>query len=181
MKTLILTVEELTAFGVSKQAVYKAKQNRRISLKNGRLDALKALGRLKKNRDPTKPDALIKALELAVAERGATPAEPEAESAPNPSEGESYFSARERRERAEADIKELEAGKMRGDLLPTADVQAAWSEMVISARAILLALPARLAQKLSMESDPINCEQAMREVIDQALGQLSRHELGDAS
>lgn len=181
MKAIILTVEELTAYGVSKQAVYKAKANRRISLTDGRLDALKALAKLKKNQDPTKPDALIRALELALADKGASPAEPEAERGSKSTEGESFFAARERKERALADIHEMEAAKMRKALIDAGDAERAWGGMIAAARSQLLALPANLAQKMAMESDQITCEEILKDAVCRALTELSRYRPGDES
>ena len=176
MKAIILTVEELTAYGVSKQAVYKAKANRRISIKDGRLDALKALAKLKKNQDPTKPDALIRALELALADKGAPAESPKADrEEPNPSEAETFFAARERKERAMADIQEMEAGKMRKELVNAIDVERVWSGMIAAARSQLLALPANLAHKVAMESDQITCEEILKDAVYRVLTELSKY------
>ena len=181
MKAIILTVEELTAYGVSKQAVYKAKANRRISIKDGRLDALKALAKLKKNQDPTKPDALIRALELALADKGATPAEsPTADKEePDTGGGETFYAARERKERAMADIQEMEAGKMRKELVNAIDVERVWSGMIAAARSQLLALPANLAHKVAMEADQITCEEILKDAVYRVLTELSKHRTGE--
>jgi hypothetical protein len=181
LKAIILTVEELTAYGISKQAVYKAKAARRISLKNGRLDPLKALAKLRKNQDPTKPDALIKALELALADRGASPAEPEAERDSKPTEAESFFAARERKERALADIHEMEAAKMRKELIGAADAERVWAGMIAAARSQLLALPTNLGHKLAMESDQIACVEILRDAVYRVLTELSRYRPGEES
>jgi len=109
----------------------------------------------------------------------APPAEP-SEAADGEAGPEDFFASRARKERALADLRQMEAAQKRGDLLPTADVEAAWSEMVISARAILLGLPARLAQKMALETDRVNVEEILRDEIYRALSELSTHEL-DAS
>lgn len=59
-----------------------------------------------------------------------------------------YGIERARLVKARADLAEMEAARMRGDLILAADVIAAWTEVVALMRARLLALPDKIAPQL---------------------------------
>ncbi len=57
---------------------------------------------------------------------------------------------RDRLNAAQADLAEVRAAKMRGELVERAAVVAEWSRIVIDLRAGLLALPSRLGSRLGL-------------------------------
>jgi hypothetical protein len=67
----------------------------------------------------------------------------------DPTRGESYASAQARKESALADLREMEAARERGELLPRDEVAQAWGEMISSARSTLLQLGAKLAPRIT--------------------------------
>lgn len=56
--------------------------------------------------------------------------------------------ARRRREVAQAELRELELGEKRRELLPAADVHAVWAEQLAALRDRFMNLPERLAEEL---------------------------------
>lgn len=71
---------------------------------------------------------------------------------------------------AQAEQVQLKNAKMRGELIPAADVVATWSGLVADARQRLLAIPSRLGAKLAL---PRQTVAAMDEEIRAALTALA--------
>ncbi len=71
---------------------------------------------------------------------------------------------------AQAEQVELKNAKMRGELIPAADVAATWSGLVADARQRLLAIPSRLGAKLALSRQTVA---AMDEEIRAALQALA--------
>lgn len=55
---------------------------------------------------------------------------------------------RDRLNAAQADLAEVRAAKMRGELVPVAEVESAWAAMLLEVRAGLLAIPDRVGARL---------------------------------
>ena len=70
-----------------------------------------------------------------------------------------------RRARADADIAEMRRDQQRGELVAAADVVSAWASLIQAARAELLALPARVCDRISGQSD----SRVVRHMLDQAI------------
>ena len=64
----------------------------------------------------------------------------------------------------------------RKELLPSRDVEETWSKRVMNVRARLLALPGKLAPQAAVESDPVEVEKVAKELIYEALTELSEGE-----
>jgi hypothetical protein len=124
--------------GVSGVAVHKAVKSGKINLVDGRIDqatADKQWAQRVQARVPSLAD-------------GGKPAKVDA-----PPSGDSpanYFEERARRERAMADQAEMEAAKMRGDLVPVEDVKRQWAIEASRQREAWLQLADRLAPLLEM-------------------------------
>ncbi len=56
---------------------------------------------------------------------------------------------------AQAELAEIRAAKMRGELVPAAAVEAEWCSALADLRAALLALPARLGAKLALSREGV--------------------------
>lgn len=76
-----------------------------------------------------------------------------------------YGTERARLVKAKADLAEMEASRMRGDLLPAPDVKSAWTEIVALMRARLLVLPDKIAPVVH-ETTSLN---QARDVIKKAI------------
>jgi len=79
-----------------------------------------------------------------------------------------YGTERARLVKAKADLAEMEASQMRGDLLPAPDVTAAWTEIVALMRARLLVLPDKIAPVVH-ETTSLN---QARDVIKKAVYEI---------
>jgi phage terminase Nu1 subunit (DNA packaging protein) len=76
---------------------------------------------------------------------------------------------------AKANIAELQARQMGGELLPADDVAREWAEMVTNMRARLLGLPTKLASQISGLTDRHEIQKLLRTQIYETL-----RELGDS-
>ncbi|MBO6522125.1 terminase small subunit, Nu1 [Thalassospira sp.] len=79
-----------------------------------------------------------------------------------------YGTERARLVKAKADLAEMEASQMRGDLLSAPDVKVAWTEIVALMRARLLVLPDKIAPVVH---ETTNLNQA-RDVIKKAIHEV---------
>jgi phage terminase Nu1 subunit (DNA packaging protein) len=84
-----------------------------------------------------------------------------------------FGAERARLVKAKADLAEMDAGARRSDLLPAADVEAAWIAVLERLRARLLVLPDRLAPLVHEETTIAGARASIRETIAEALTELS--------
>jgi phage terminase Nu1 subunit (DNA packaging protein) len=84
-----------------------------------------------------------------------------------------FGAERARLVKAKADLAEMDAGARRSDLLPVADVEAAWIAILERLRARLLVLPDRLAPLVHEETTIAGARASIRETIAEALTELS--------
>jgi hypothetical protein len=82
---------------------------------------------------------------------------------------ESFYEARERKEIALANEKELMVMMRRGDVAPIVQVNAWFSGCIIKARDILLRMGPELRDRLAAEVDPVECEKLILAEIERAL------------
>jgi phage terminase Nu1 subunit (DNA packaging protein) len=88
-----------------------------------------------------------------------------------------YAGVREERVRllrAEADLKEIELAKQRGTLIAIADVEAEMTELVLTTKARIMAIPPRLAPELVGETSRVMIEAKIAKSCKEALTLLSR-------
>ena len=89
--------------------------------------------------------------------------------------GETKWEAECRKERALADLRELELATKRGEFVEAEKVNAWIAGMIIKARDVLLRMPAELQDRLAQESDPANVRQLLDEEIRRALNCLGAY------
>jgi transcriptional regulator with XRE-family HTH domain len=87
--------------------------------------------------------------------------------------GEDRDAARTRRERAEADISEMTAAKLRRELISVDAVQRQLAVDFATTRDALLQIPARLGPVLAAHSDAAEVQRLLHDEIHQALVDLS--------
>lgn len=87
-----------------------------------------------------------------------------------------YEDERARLTHHQANKTALEERQLEGVLIPAVDVEAAWSDMVLAARAKLLALPGKLATVAVASTTLREIEDAARTEVYAALMELSRDE-----
>jgi hypothetical protein len=100
--------------------------------------------------------------------------EPEAGDAPG-AQPDDYWKSRAAREYWESELSQLRAERERGNLISREAAELAWSGMVVSTRIKALYLPSQLANRLAAESDPITCEEILRDAIYRLLTELSEY------
>lgn len=93
----------------------------------------------------------------------------------DPTRGESYASAQARKEAALATLRELELARERGELLPRDEVIQAWSDMISSARSMLLQLGAKLAPRITSGMSFAEREAAIDAGVRECLTALSTY------
>lgn len=84
-----------------------------------------------------------------------------------------FMASRARREGALAEMAELELRRRVGSLMPTADVERIVAGMITTARSRLLMLPDKLAPRVAVMSNVIECRQAIQDAVHEALLDLS--------
>ncbi len=88
-----------------------------------------------------------------------------------------FGAERARLVRAKADRAEMEAARMRDELIPAPDIAQAWTEMVASMRARLLALPDKIAPVVHETTSIAEARDAIRHAVFEALGELAATEV----
>ena len=86
----------------------------------------------------------------------------------------SLTKARARLASNKAAIAEMQRRKMEGELVPIDQVELAWASMIATARARLLAIPAKCASRVGMAGTTAEVAQILREEVHAALNELSR-------
>jgi phage terminase Nu1 subunit (DNA packaging protein) len=82
--------------------------------------------------------------------------------------------ARARLASSKAAIAEMQRRKMEGELVPLDQVEAAWASMIATARAKLLAIPAKCAARVGMCQTTAEVATILRQEVHAALDELSR-------
>ena len=90
---------------------------------------------------------------------------------------EALADAQARKERANADLREIEVKKRSGELAPIGEINAWVSGMITKARDILLRMPGELRDRVAQESDPIKCEELMSREVNRSLRELAEFRL----
>lgn len=85
-----------------------------------------------------------------------------------------YGSHKSRLVKAQADMAELDAERMRGELIPRAAVIAGWQAMIGASRARLLAVPSKSAPQVFTADELPDVERILRMHINDALTELGR-------
>jgi phage terminase Nu1 subunit (DNA packaging protein) len=76
--------------------------------------------------------------------------------------------------RAEAELKEMELAKEREQLVAIADVEREWSAIVLSVKARIMAIPARLAPEILGETSRVMAQEKIERECKEALRLLAR-------
>jgi hypothetical protein len=162
----VSAAEAARQLGITRQAIYAwSKAGWLVRHPDRSVDLEATRARVDAYRHPTvggKPDR-----DLGPAPSYSDPADTPDEPDPD-GDGEDYKAARTRRERAAADKAELEAARMRGELVPLADATAAYTSEIVRARAELEALPIRVAPKLVGQTE----ERAIRDILRTEINRL---------
>jgi hypothetical protein len=87
-----------------------------------------------------------------------------------------YGEARTRYMQARAEAAEMERLERASKSVPADEVQVSWGQLVVNARQRLLAIPSRVAAIWSTLRTPLQAEAAVRELIHEALTELSTTE-----
>jgi hypothetical protein len=87
---------------------------------------------------------------------------------------ETYSAAQCRKERAIADLRELELSIKRGDLVNIGEMNAWVSGMILRAREILTRIGPELRDRLAKETDPNHIQELIDAEVARALVQLSQ-------
>lgn len=107
--------------------------------------------------------------EVSVSQPAPPMSPPAALSGPPPE----YQVSRARREAADADKAEMEAAKMRGELVPVTAIRAEFSKAIAAVRDNMLNLPGRLGPVLAAQADARQVQATLDAEIRAALGRLA--------
>ena len=88
-----------------------------------------------------------------------------------------YGIERARLVKARADLAEMEAKQVRGELIPAPDVTLAWTEIMALVRARLLALPDKLAPVIHETTSIAEARDVIRQAVHELLSELSTTEV----
>ena len=129
------------------------------------------LARIKPNRPEGVPPPAPPTKRSAAARGTSGEAEKEAEDgAEQPGD---YWVNRARREKAEADLAELKAAELAGDLVRRADVRTQLARRTAALRDGLLQIPARLQSVVAAEADEAKCHDLIQDEIYLVLAQFT--------
>lgn len=84
-----------------------------------------------------------------------------------------YGTERARLVKAKADLAEMEASQMRGDLLSAPDVKVAWTEIVALMRARLLVLPDKIAPVVHETTSLNQAKDVIKKAIHEVLTEIA--------
>jgi phage terminase Nu1 subunit (DNA packaging protein) len=172
-KTIISRAELAGILGLSRARITQLSKRKDFPLRpDGMVDRVKATAWYRENvhesgankRGP-KPAALQVPAAVPAATVDVT--------APDAGGVETFSAAQRRKESALADVREMEAAKMRGALIDASDVKRVWAGHVMVVRNRLLALPGKLAPAVAANSDAAQCQELIRVEIYEALTELS--------
>lgn len=151
--------------GCTEGAVRRAVRDGRIALIDGKVDPVAADAQWTRN---TRVRAGSRASDDAHLVAGGSPA------ARDDDDGNAgYWTAKSKREAAEAAIAELKLAEMQGDLVRVQDVRAAHARRLTAARETLLQLPARVVPLLIADPTPAAMDRLLRAEIVATLAVLS--------
>jgi len=171
-------------FGVSVDTVYRwLRQGWVVEHPDGSIDLAATAVKVDESRDLRggKTDRGI-GLPNPYAESTDSPDEPAAEPQPSnvetetdgePGEPVSLVEARRRKEVALATKAELEVARLRGDLISLSEAEQAYLDLIVSARANLETIPARLSHRLVGLTDAAAIRDILAAEIETALRDLS--------
>lgn len=160
---LITQAEYARHRGVSEAAVSKALAAGRVTLTDGKIDPVAADAQWARN-SRVRANAKPPAAQVANSDVG----DPEAPGADN------YWTARSRREQAEAELAEIDLAERTGQVIQVKAVEAVWAQALGATREHLLQVRARLAPLLAAESDVFKIEQLLDAEHAQALQHLAK-------
>src|SRR4051794_28199864 len=86
---------------------------------------------------------------------------------------ESFAEARARRERANADLSEMQAARLRGELLPADEVSRAVTGAFARVRLRVLALPTKAAPRLVGKESAAEVQALLTGYVEEALAELA--------
>jgi hypothetical protein len=89
---------------------------------------------------------------------------------------ESYADAQARKERALADLREIEAARARREYVNLSEVKRGLIGLIIASKTRLLAMGAKLAPELAVETEAGKCQKLVDDEVYEALTELSRWE-----
>lgn len=84
-----------------------------------------------------------------------------------------FEAERARKMKHDADVAEMEAGVMRGELIRAEDVERAWAGIIASARTRILALPPELAMMTAAPDRRVEVQAIAQRIVDAALTELA--------
>jgi hypothetical protein len=151
--------------GVSEAAVSKALKAQRISLQaDGKIDPVAADAQWARNSRVRAGSGKAAAPGVAGDDGAIGGEEPGSDN---------YWTARSRREQAEAELAEIELAEKQAQVIQVKAVEAVWAQALSSVREHLLQVRARLAPLLAVESDVFKIEQLLDAEHSQALQHLA--------
>ncbi len=161
MADLVTQAEYARRRGVSRAAVSKAVDTKRITLINGMIDVEVADIQWSRNTHPE---------QAARANSGKGRGEPDAP------DGEviEYWAMKARREKAETLKVEMQLAEMSGRLVSRDKVESAAYQAGRLLRDMILSVPGKLAGELAVVSDPLKVEIRMREELRKVLSEIAR-------
>jgi hypothetical protein len=165
--------------GVSEGAVRKAVRRGKITLVGGQVDPEQADAQWEHNRDAmqaSKMSASIEKTESLIEPAPALPVPVAVQQQPLDLLPAGSMGAVQRQHvAAKVKLAEMKVRQLEGELLPVAEVEQAWSDLVATAQSTLLAVADKVAHRLSISRDEAECRSIVDREIRDALLALSRY------
>jgi hypothetical protein len=157
--------------GVSRPYIRKLVTRGVIALKDGRIDFGRAVRAIEAAQDPARPRTRPEIVAP----------QPTQETESGEPATASYQAERTLKEKYAALHRKLEYERLCGQLIPVDEVVAAWEQLVSAFRVRCLALPFKLAPRLSLIHETRKIQDTLTAALSEALEDLSRFELARVS
>ena len=107
------------------------------------------------------------------AKKKTTTRKPPPEQTADVTDYERYTKARADKEEEMARLKKMEADKLSAELLPAAEVEREWRDMIATVRAGMLAVPSRVAPIVVTMDDEKEIEEAITAALHEAMASIA--------
>lgn len=160
--------------GVSHTRINDLVRERKITRGPAGFDLDQVRDELSRNLDPAQPKRVIVAPPRIQPRFSAPPRRIEESEPQEPSANEEFAKARAYHEKIKAKGSELDLKKKMRELLPAVEVEEGWSKITAAIRSRMLLMPDKLAPKVAVVDDAIECRSIIWDEVTAVMSALAQ-------